>query len=464
MRTLHVTKKNSVRQLISAFSARMSRNDPLEYLLYPSAARVRGVGIAIVVNHLLFCLLLVYVTPQVFDSPWLRLPLAATGLPLIFGDYAKGPPSTGIKFIFGLMLWLHLPLVFSFLFVMNDGNGLRMASIVGVIMIYYQVTDWRLATVGTALGLLLGGGLALCFHTPNITAPLITAAVIGFMWASALFLGWSNANLRREQLRQTVLTMKVVANDIRPGLVTMTVIGRALRSEATTPSSALLSGRLHAWGRQLTTTSNSLRANLNSQIANAHLLELGLAGLTEVIEASALVNEVCSTYPFRTRLEQACVRVDTYRDFSLIGSRTLFAQLLCNLIRNGLFAVAATRRAFAPGDLVIAIRVREGKGHITVADQGIGMTPQVRARAFDAFYSTNSKVGHGLGLTFCRQVIVAAGGSIAVESVQGEGATFTIELPLEMPETQPPPSNHDADSCAEPAPLRPEAQGTSTAT
>jgi len=73
---------------------------------------------------------------------------------------------------------------------------------------------------------------------------------------------------------------------------------------------------------------------------------------------------------------------------------------------------------------------------IEVADSGDGIDRSVLKRIFDNFYTTKSaggdcseRRGTGLGLAFCKSVVNAHGGNIAVESQPGQGTTFRIRLP-----------------------------------
>jgi signal transduction histidine kinase len=61
-------------------------------------------------------------------------------------------------------------------------------------------------------------------------------------------------------------------------------------------------------------------------------------------------------------------------------------------------------------------------------DTGKGMSPEVLARVFEAFYSTKED-GSGLGLPTTKRIVEAHGGSICVESAEGHGTKFTIRLP-----------------------------------
>jgi signal transduction histidine kinase len=77
---------------------------------------------------------------------------------------------------------------------------------------------------------------------------------------------------------------------------------------------------------------------------------------------------------------------------------------------------------------------------IAVADTGIGIPPEQLRLIFEPFYTTkepdeDSHGGTGLGLSVCRQIIEQHHGRLRVESLVGQGATFTVKLPLRAEET-----------------------------
>jgi hypothetical protein len=65
---------------------------------------------------------------------------------------------------------------------------------------------------------------------------------------------------------------------------------------------------------------------------------------------------------------------------------------------------------------------------LSVADNGTGIPAEVRDRLFRPYYTTK-KHGTGLGLFVVRRIVEAHGGSVAVDSEPGRGATFTLTLP-----------------------------------
>lgn len=69
---------------------------------------------------------------------------------------------------------------------------------------------------------------------------------------------------------------------------------------------------------------------------------------------------------------------------------------------------------------------------ITVSDTGVGIPQEDFKRIFDAFYTTKPRAGTGLGLSISYALVARHGGQMSVESVVGQGSTFTVWLPADM--------------------------------
>jgi two-component system CAI-1 autoinducer sensor kinase/phosphatase CqsS len=255
----------------------------------------------------------------------------------------------------------------------------------------------------------------------------VNYVVLAFCWFMGITLGVSTSNVQREQLNSTLDTMGIMAHELRTPLATMQLIGEALRNEA--PAHPGESGeRLE----QLAQRVNSLVRNMNHQIdmqmTNARLMRL--AAHAERLSAADLVQRAIANYPFRSSRERQCVVVRVYADFHFVGSERLFLQVIDNLTKNALRSLAAAFSASRPGDLLIEIGAHGTRGRIVFTDNGVGMEPELQARIFQPFFSTDRGTGHGLGLAFCQRVVQAAQGTIRVKSARHHGAVFTVELPV----------------------------------
>jgi PAS domain S-box-containing protein len=108
-------------------------------------------------------------------------------------------------------------------------------------------------------------------------------------------------------------------------------------------------------------------------------------------------------------------------------------QVLVNLLIN---AAQAIEGGGSRNEIRISSGWDEAAGAVIlrVSDTGAGIPAAVLPRIFDPFFTTKPVgVGTGLGLFVCRNLIEAAGGTIAVESQPGQGTTFTISLPPAPP-------------------------------
>jgi two-component system, LuxR family, sensor kinase FixL len=98
-------------------------------------------------------------------------------------------------------------------------------------------------------------------------------------------------------------------------------------------------------------------------------------------------------------------------------------QVLLNLFKNALEAMPGG------GELTITNRVKGDQVEISVADTGAGLSPEVAGNIFQPYFTTKEK-GTGLGLAICQNIMAEHGGCIFADSTPGQGATFTIQLPL----------------------------------
>lgn len=404
----------------------------VEPILHPSQWRIRALGVTTMLGHPAFYALWTLWLPQPYENLYLRLAMALFGLSLlVIPGITASPPSRGAAATFSAVFWVTLPWFFFWMYFCNSGNPVWLASTGAMLLIYYHLTDWRLATLGSATGL----GIAwLMFEVigPNVPPmdfelAATNTVVLAFCWFMGLILGFSSSNLRREQLNYTLGTMGIMAHELRTPLATMQLIAEAVRNEAAQHGDESAE-RLQQLGQRLNNLVRNMNHQIDMQITNARLMRL--RGHVERISAAELVRTAIEEYPYRSSRERQSVVVQVKDDFVFIGSRQLFNQVVDNLTKNALRSLAAASSASQPGDLLIQVGAQGSRGRIVFTDNGVGMDADLRKRIFQPFFSTDRGTGHGLGLAFCQRAVQAAHGTIRVKSEPHQGAVFTIELPV----------------------------------
>lgn len=126
---------------------------------------------------------------------------------------------------------------------------------------------------------------------------------------------------------------------------------------------------------------------------------------------------------------------------ALIGDPFRIGQIVTNLCNN------AVKFTSSGGEVVVAVKIKDETArqvflHFSVRDNGIGMSARQRGNLFKSFTqgdtsTTRQYGGTGLGLVITKQLVELMRGVIYVESVQGKGSTFHVEIPLEKQEHQP---------------------------
>ena len=123
------------------------------------------------------------------------------------------------------------------------------------------------------------------------------------------------------------------------------------------------------------------------------------------------------------------IEIGAEDDLEIRADRMHLANIVCNLLEN------AVKYSIEAVTIRIDYRMREdGMVQITVADNGIGIAKADQRYVFDKFYRSESAKdkaipGIGLGLSYVKLLVEAHGGSISLDSTEGEGTTFTIVIP-----------------------------------
>jgi PAS domain S-box-containing protein len=299
-----------------------------------------------------------------------------------------------------------------------------------------------------------------------------------------------NENMRRGGERVWIAWTNRIVRDAEGRIVEILSIGsdmterRRAEAERAKREQAEAADRIKS--AFLATMSHELRTPLNSILGFTGIILQGMAGplsdeqrkQLEMVRGSArhllaLVNDVLDISKIEAgQFEVACEPFDLRRSIAkvvatvrpivdrkkltlrihivpelhqAVGDERRFEQIVLNLLNN---AVKFTER----GEIALhAELIQEGNARpgaasksairLRVADTGVGIKPEDLASLFQPFRQLDSGLsrkheGTGLGLAICRRLAELMGGTIGVDSIWGQGSTFTVTLPLNGAGTQ----------------------------
>jgi len=151
----------------------------------------------------------------------------------------------------------------------------------------------------------------------------------------------------------------------------------------------------------------------------------------ELVTLRELLDDITSTFAVREDLSGIRVIATKVPDATVNVDTLLLKQALTNLAEN-----AANAYRGREGEVELEATIDNDAAVITVTDHGCGIPAEDLDKIFTPFFSSRP-AGNGLGLPLAQKILDLHGGRLSVSSRVGEGTTFTLTLPLNVPAGDP---------------------------
>ncbi|RPJ12739.1 MAG: GHKL domain-containing protein [Desulfobacteraceae bacterium] len=150
----------------------------------------------------------------------------------------------------------------------------------------------------------------------------------------------------------------------------------------------------------------------------------------EDVDINEVLGQTISFLESYARTNNIVIEKELKTDMPIIASdRAQLQQVFLNLLTNAVDAIGKN------GKIYLTSRRIDSEIAVSVRDDGPGIPKEYQSRVFEPFFTTKqSGKGTGLGLSVIYNIVSNMGGSIALDSEEGKGTTFTVRLPIVIPE------------------------------
>jgi two-component system phosphate regulon sensor histidine kinase PhoR len=222
-----------------------------------------------------------------------------------------------------------------------------------------------------------------------------------------------------------------LSHELRTPLSTVSLLSETLSREADGAGDAI-PPKMRERIAKIEVETGHLVQMVNEILDLSRIESGGTLDLVEDLDIGRLAADSAERLRLFAERQGVSLRVDTDSDLPLVrGDGTRLGQVVVNLVHNAV--------KFSPDGGEILVRARAvGREVVTsVQDHGVGIPRLAQARVFERFYKVDrarlraeAGGGTGLGLAIARHVIEQHGGRIWLESVEGQGSTFSFALPI----------------------------------
>jgi two-component system NtrC family sensor kinase len=284
--------------------------------------------------------------------------------------------------------------------------------------------------------------MAALFATRNMQIAIITAGVIAIILTTVFTTRLMIRQLVQSETRMKEMDAQLVQSD---KLASLGKMAAGVAHEINNPLAVILqkTGWLQdlldeeefqksANGEEFRTSVKKIEEHVERARKVVHNM-LGYARRMEPrledVDVNQTINQTVDILENYARSNNIDIQTDLADNLPITaGDQAQLQQVILNLVNNAIDAIGKD------GTISVKSSREQSKIRVVIADTGPGIPESMQKKIFDPFFTTKSTgKGTGLGLWISYNIIEKMGGNLALQSKEGQGATFTITLPIVQP-------------------------------
>jgi len=219
----------------------------------------------------------------------------------------------------------------------------------------------------------------------------------------------------------------IIAHDLRSPITTLISLSEVLKTDKDALSPEEQNDVLNS----VYELSRNYLKLLDNLLQWANMQTGRLNPKAETFNVQDLANDVAQFYQVYAQDKQIILRLASSEPMAVHADKNMVRTILRNIVSN------AIKYTAPQGVVEIGISQTGRFAEVCIKDNGLGMTPDILTKLFDAGLAsstagTANEKGTGLGLLLCKEFVEKNGGRIRVESERGIGSTFWFTLPLSL--------------------------------
>lgn len=375
-------------------------------------------------GHFLIYFYNIYIIQPPYESLTFRLILTFLCASVYF--YPKLPEKikrSYFPFYWHLTLTASLSIKSTFFLLQNNFHEVYLYwSIFSIFLLAIYVTNWFIFLVDFVLSIMVGIILVVLTDTgvildPQFNMPGYLLVIIFTSFFGIIFVRASRQSWLNKQRQQLICLAGSIAHEMRNPLNS---INMAINNLDESDSSKTIEETKYIVENSIKKAENIIEIILNN--LKGHDLD---PSTFTYLKSDKIIKKAIDNYGYQTRSKKNLVETQINDDFDIKANENVLIFIFFNLLKNSLYYSDMT----ADFKIEINSRCDEKYNIIEIIDNGPGIEADLIPYLFESFYTFGKNGGTGLGLSFCKKMMLAFDGDIICESEFGKWTKFSLLFP-----------------------------------